>query len=382
MELKRICTLLLTGTIAMGSLAGCGSINKNATAASLGDITISMGLANFAAKYTQAGYDSMSSYFGDDMWSRDLYGSGANLETDVKNSVLESLEEMKLLEAHMADYDYSVSDEETEAIDKAVSEFLSANSAEALKRMGADEEYVKEYLTLATISADLKDIIMESADVEVSDEEALQKDISYVEYDITSYTDADGNTVEYTDDEKAGFLANANIVASAGAENFDTVLTQLGIEAKTYTYGADDDFSTVPEEVINAANELAVGEISDVIETEDAYYVVRKDSDNNADATAEKKEELLKEKKEAYYDEVVEGFAGEEEWTVNESEWKKVNFKYMYTNEVETETETESTEASTEEVSTEAASTEAVETEEASTETETTETESTETETK
>ncbi|MCR5271844.1 MAG: peptidyl-prolyl cis-trans isomerase [Lachnospiraceae bacterium] len=382
MNFKRFCALLLTGTIAIGTLAGCGSINGSATVASLGDVTISLGLANFAAKYTQAGYDSMSSYFGEDMWSQDLYGSGATLEEDVKTMVLESLEDMKLLEAHMEDYDYSVSDEQKADIDETVSEFLAANTEDALKTMGADEEYVKEYLTLQTIQADLKEIIMESADVEVTDDEAKQQDISYVEYEIDSYTDSEGNTVEYTDDEKAGFYANAELLVSAGAENFETMLVQLGLETKTYTYGADDDYSTLPEEVITAANELAEGEISGVIETDDAYYVVRKDSEYNEEATEEKKAELLEEKQEEYYNEVVDGFAGEEEWTVNEKEWAKVNFKYMYTDSTETETETETSTESTETAETEASteSTEEAETEASTETTEEAETETTETE--
>ncbi|MCR5468770.1 MAG: peptidyl-prolyl cis-trans isomerase [Lachnospiraceae bacterium] len=383
MKKTKLSALLLAGTLALGSMAGCGSINGSATVASLGDVSVSLGLFNFAAKYTQAGYDSMSAYFGDDMWSQDLYGSGSTLETDVKNDVLESLENLKLLEAHMADYDYSVSEEETAAIEKAAAEFIEANDKKALDTMGASEEYIKEYLTLKTIEADLSKIIKESADVEVTDEEATQQDITYVKYDTTSYTDTDGNTVEYTDDEKAGFKANAELLVAAGAGSFDTMVVQLGLETSTYTYGSDDDYSTLPEEVITAANALAEGELSDVVETDDAYYVVRKDSTFNAEATEEKKAELLEEKQGAYYDEVLEGFKNGEEWTVNDSEFKKVNFKYMYT-EPTTETETETTEV-TESAETEAAeteTTESAETEAAETEaTESAETEVTETET-
>ena len=82
MRSKKIMALLLTTAAIMGmTLTGCGNkINEDATFATLDDTTITMGVANFCAKYQQAMYDSFyMSYFGEDMWNKDVYGNGSTM---------------------------------------------------------------------------------------------------------------------------------------------------------------------------------------------------------------------------------------------------------------------------------------------------------------
>ena len=100
MRSKKIMALLLTTAAIMGmTLTGCGNkINEDATFATLDDTTITMGVANFCAKYQQAMYDSFyMSYFGEDMWNKDVYGNGSTMTEDVKKDVADNLEEMYLL---------------------------------------------------------------------------------------------------------------------------------------------------------------------------------------------------------------------------------------------------------------------------------------------
>jgi len=331
MKANKALAFVLMGVMTASMVAGCGSINGEATVASCEDATISLGVANFAAKYSQSGLDSMASYFGDDMWSQDLYGSGNTLEEDYKADTLESLEALALIQAHMSDYGYEVSADEEAAIDAAVSEFISSNASKSLKVMGADEKYVKEYLTLRTIQKGVHDIIVDQAEVEVTDEEAKQQTISYVTIDMTSATDDNGETIELTDEDKAAFRETASSIADCSRDTFVTMVEQLGFTTSSYTYGSDDSYSTVPEAVITAANELTEGQVSSVIEDGDKLYVFVKESDFDEEATETKKAELIDDKKEAAYQDVVNGFWDQVEWTVNEKEWSKVNFKYMYT---------------------------------------------------
>jgi len=331
MKANKALAFVLMGVMTASMFAGCGSINGETTVASCEDATISLGVANFAAKYSQSGLDSMSSYFGDDMWSKDLYGSGNTLEEDYKADTLESLEALSLSKAHMSEYGYEVSADEEAAIDAAVAEFISANSAKSLKVMGADEKYVKEYLTLRTIQKRVHDIIVDQAEVEVTDEEAKQQVISYVKIDMTAATDDNGESVELTDDDKAAFRETAESLAGCSRDTFATMVDQLGFSTSSYTYGTDDSYSVVPEAVITAANELSAGQVSSVIEDGDTLYVFVKESDFDEEATETKRAELIESKKEAVYQDVVDGYWAQVSWTVNEDEWSKVNFKYMYT---------------------------------------------------
>ncbi|MCR5396906.1 MAG: peptidyl-prolyl cis-trans isomerase, partial [Lachnospiraceae bacterium] len=88
---------------------GCGDINPDAKLVTIthDDTTdsISLGYGNFAARYTQALYDTYyGTYLSDDMWSEDLYGNGNTMEEDTKNEVMDTLESEYVSKLHAADY--------------------------------------------------------------------------------------------------------------------------------------------------------------------------------------------------------------------------------------------------------------------------------------
>ncbi|MBO5371633.1 MAG: peptidyl-prolyl cis-trans isomerase [Lachnospiraceae bacterium] len=341
MRSKKVAALLLTVSVVAGLLSGCGNkIDENATFATLDDTTITMGVANFCAKYEQAMYDSFyMSYFGENMWESDLYGTGSTMTQDVKSEIADGLQDMYLLKAHMEEYGVSLTEEEEAAIAAAADEFIAANTKAAIKQVGAENrENVIEMLRLNTIQTKMYDRIVEDADTEVSDEEAAQRTFSYVLIDTSGYYDEESNLVEYTEEELAGLKATAETIAAA--EDFDTAVTDAGYTVSTASYGsAADEDATMDVAVLEAADALAEGEISAVIETENAYYVVRLDSEYDEEATAAKKETLIEQKQNDYYNDIISGWKEKATWTINEEEWAKVTFEDHFTTPVEESTE-------------------------------------------
>lgn len=343
MRSKRVIALLLTAAACMGlTLGGCGNkVNESAAFATLDDTTIPMGVANFYVKYQQAMYDSFyMSYFGEDMWEKDIYGNGNTMTEDVKNDSAEQLEEMYLLQAHMDDYGVTVTDEENAAIAKAVDDFLAANSKEAIAQVGAENrEYAETVLRLQTIQSKMHEKIIAEADTEVTDEEAAQRTFSYVKIDTAGHTDEDSNYVEYTEEEKAGL---SDVAASiAASEDFDAAVEAAGYTVSTESYGsAEDEDASLDAAVLEAADELKEGQVSAPVETDDAYYVLRLDSEHDEEATASKREELISEKQEAHYEDVVDGWKEAAKWTIDEDEWAKVVFEDHFKQPEAEDTET------------------------------------------
>lgn len=333
MRSKKIAACMLTVSVLAGLLGGCGNkIDENATFATLNDTTIPMGVANFCAKYEQAMYDSFyMSYFGENMWESDLYGSGSTMTEDVKSDIAEGLQDMYLLKAHMEEYGVSLTDEEEAAIAAAADEFIAANTKEAIKQVGAEnKENVIEMLRLNTIKTKMYDRIIEDADTEVTDEEAAQRTFSYVLIDTSGTYDEDSNLVEYTDEEKAELKEKAESIAAA--EDFDTAVTDAGYTVSTLSYGsAADEDATMDTAVLEAADALTEGQVSDVIETDSAYYVLRLDSEHDEEATAAKKEEIIAQKQDDYYNDILSGWKDASTWTINEEEWAKVTFEDHFT---------------------------------------------------
>lgn len=342
---KRLMALLLSGVLAVSMFAGCGAeMDKTATVATDGTTEISLGLANFVARFTQAQYDDFYvAYFGEGVWATDMYGYGTTMEDDLKSSVMESLCAMYVMKNHMADYGVEITAEDVTAISAAAENFISSNSAEAVEALGADREVVETYLELLTIQSRMYDEIIKDADTNVSDEEAQTSAYSQVYISKASYTDADGNTVEYTEDELALLAQTAKAFSEAAKANgLASAAETYGYSVTTGTYNADATVLTEVAEALDAMTED--GQVSDLIELENAYYVVQMDAVVDVEATEENRQSIISDRQTTLYTEVVEGYMAESEWELNENLWEQVSFDNLFTAYL-LETETEELEA-------------------------------------
>lgn len=354
---KRLAVLALAGTMAVSTLAGCsGKLNDSDVVATVDGDDISLGVANFYARMVQAEYETYyAGYMGEDMWNSEA-SEGKNYEEFIKDQIMETLEEMYLLEDHMDEYEVTIDEAQERSIDNAVKEFDEANSLEEKEKVSGTSENVKEVLRLLTIRKEMSDAIRATADQEVSDEEAAQKKMQYVEYSFTK-TDEEGNSTELTDDEKAALKTSAETFAqgAASAADFAAYASENGTEAKETAFDANGT-TEVPEELAKEADKLEEGQVTGVVETENGYYVAKVTSLFDKDATEAKKEEIRAERKEEKYTETVDGWKKEAKITVKERVWNKVDFQKLgvtmkidesdpYSDEVKTDDQAENSEA-------------------------------------
>ena len=417
---KRILAAGMCASMAMGLLTGCSSSNDEVVA-KMGDTKLTLGEANFMLRYSQAQTQSyLGAMFGEgtNVFQQDLTGSGQAYGETVKESVLNDLKDMTILEQHMSDYNVELTDEDKAAIEEAAKQFIADNSKDVLKEMSATEETVSRILTLYTIQSKMETAIEADVDTEVSDEEAAQKTIQYAYFtipeteseteDATEATSADesasetetgteavseteteteatseSETVAETETEATSETEAASEAASEetsedtteseteeSAEKKETRETVQGVidavqggetledavkaadESKSltsYSYGADEE--TLNENLKNAADALSDGEIaSEPVEGENGFYVVQMVSTFDRDATDQKKEEIIKDRKKELYDNKIAEW-DTESFDINEKVWDRVTFEEIFTlkqEETESETGTESaSEAST-----------------------------------
>ncbi|MDY2700309.1 MAG: peptidyl-prolyl cis-trans isomerase, partial [Lachnospiraceae bacterium] len=85
------------------------------------------------------------------------------------------------------------------------------------------------------------------------------------------------------------------------------------------------------EEVRTAADELADGECSTIIETDSGYYIVQMVSTFDREATDSRKEAIVQERKNALYDEKYAELAEAHSFTVNDETAAKLTFERTYT---------------------------------------------------
>lgn len=358
MKWKKISALALSGAIlASAALTGCGSaLDSDAVVASVNGKEISLGLANCLAQYTAVTYDTYYlPYYGQDMWTADSTGSGTTMTDTVKNNTLEQLEEYYLLEEHMGEYGVEITAEETAKIEETAAQFMADNTPEALKAMGATEDYIKEMLRLGTLQKKMRDAIVADVDTNVPDEECAQKVFSYVRVSKTASSSDSEDGEEKTDEQKeaeAKEKAQKILTAAlAGSEEdpLEAAAEDNDANKSTCAYGSADlseeDNSTYLElEVLEAAEKLGEGEFSkDLIETDSYYYIIRMDSLFDEEATENERESIISEREETLYDETVDGYKEAADWTINDDVWAPVNFDTIYT---KAQTQTDETDSS------------------------------------
>lgn len=351
---KRAVILLLAGVLAAGSLTGCGGLEDSDVVATVNDTDITADVANFLARYTQAQYETYyAGYMGDDMWSGESE-EGKTYEDTVKDSILESLENMYLMEEHMDEYDISLSDEEKNSIKEAASQFDSENGLAEKEKVSGNTDTVERVLELLTIQKKVQDAVKAGADTEVSDEEAAQKSMQYVTFSFTT-TDEEGNSVDLTDEEKEELKATAESFAAgaAGAADFAAYATEQGQTSQDATFDAES--ATLPTQLVEAADALGEGETTGVVEGDNGYYVARVTSLLDREATDTKKQEIVSERQQELMDETIAGWREDADIEVHERVWDKIEFTTLtvtmkqdeadpYTDEVQTDDQVEDTE--------------------------------------
>lgn len=322
--------LMLAMTTALTGCTGANKLDNSAEAASVDGVTIPLGEVNFMLRYQQLQMASFSGYFGEDFMNQDLSGSGSVYGETVKSAVVDNLEEYYLVEAHADELGVSLTDDEKAAAEGAAQNFLDANDSKTLTVMSADKDTVTHVLELMALQQKAYDNLAQTIDTNVDDAEAAQKTISYVRSSTSGTTDENGDTVDLTDEElaeKKDVLEQIRTEAeesgdlSAAAENHDLTVT-------TTSYGADDE--SLNDTVKAAADALSDGEYADIVEGDNAYYLIHMDSTFDEAATQTKKESILSQREQDAYNAWVDGLKEEAEITTNDDNLSKLTFERVF----------------------------------------------------
>lgn len=347
---KRAAAVTAAGVLAAVSVTGCsGSIDTDAVVATVGDEEITLGVANFYARLTQGEYEtyyaSMMGMTAEDMWAQE-YDEDTTFEEQIKDSVMESLEDMYVLSQHAADYDIALTEEEESAISDAAEQFEADNTDAAKEAVSGYKKDIEKVLELVTIQNKMDSAMKEGVDEEVSDEEAAQKSMQYVLFSYTT-TDDSGNSTELTDEEKEELKTTAQSLAdrTAAGEEFATVAEELGAEAQTATF---DSESTSPnEDLIAAADALQnEGDVTELVEADSGIYVAELTSLLDREATDAEKESIVEQRRQDQFDSLLEEWKDAIEIEVNDRVWNKVDFIDQGVTVVTPEEETDTTEDS------------------------------------
>lgn len=332
---KKITGALLAGALGAASLTGCSSpMDGTQPLLTSGEDTVTVGTGNLMLRMNQAtmlSYYSMMGGSTTGLWSQDS-GDGETYGDTAKASVLDELENMLVQKQHAADYDVSISEEEQGKIEEAAQAFMDANTEETIQNLSVSQSDVETLLELYTYQTKMYDPMVADVDTNVEDSEAAQSRITYCRIDISDTQNEDGTTTPLTDEEKQEkkdqaqeLLDKLQASADPASADMDALAKEVNedLNAVDNTFGDDD--TLLDDKLKEAAKTLQDGQVyGEVVEGENAYFVVRMDSVLDREATDAEKENIVSERQQDAYNDLLDQWKDDADITVNNREWDKV----------------------------------------------------------
>ena len=291
----------------------------------VGDEKVTADVANFFARYQQAQFETTySSYLGDDFGEKKLQTERLTKRIIRIQSWILWKKCIFWMSTRMI-YKVSLSDDEEKSIEDAAKKFTDSNDSAAKDTVSGDEKTVKKVLELLTLQKKMETAMTTDVDTNVSDEEAAQKKMQYVLFS-TKTTGSDGKSTDMSDDKKAEVKKKAEDFQkdAASAEDFSVFATAVGASATDLTF--DSDTTSPNEDLIKAADKLKEGEVTDVIEADNGYYVAKVVSLLDRDATDTKKESIVSQRKSDQYQSICKKWKKKTDIKVHKKVWNTISF--------------------------------------------------------
>ena len=241
--------------------------------------------------------------YTDKIWDTVVDESGTTFGETLMSQIHDFLKELKTM-SRMADEEkITLSGKERELVKQAAAQYM-----EKLKNAGEgseiDRDVVESLYEDYWKAERLVETLTESVNLEVSDSEA--KVITVDEIVLSDRNQAD-ETLKKVQTEGTDFLTVAKAVSEA--QEIEKKISR-GMRSDAYE---------------QAAYALSTGEISDVIESDGKYYILRCVNDYDEAATKIRKEEMIREKKNEAFYEIYSEYAANVHLTRDDSLWKNLS---------------------------------------------------------
>lgn len=321
---KRFAAVCLGMILTMGSLTGCQRETKVVFTTGLsGDQIFKIGSSTCTRPeimiYLTTFYNEYANAYGQEMWHYDL--GGVSLEEHVKDVVLSKMAQIKIMNLMAEQRGIELTDEEEKKV-LAASECYYERLGETLIKAEkitpeTVESVYREYATANKVYTE----ITEAADMEISDDEARTVTVQAIYF--KNWKQKSGEKADMSEAELLAVLDRASeaLKRAKAGEEFEALAMEYSDNnqiVKSYARGdVDADF----EEVLFSMN---AGDISNVIETEDGYYIVKCISTMDYEATQANKLVLAKQRQQKAFSDAYTEIATNTHSQFRDRYWEKI----------------------------------------------------------
>lgn len=246
--------------------------------------------------------DQYRSALGEDIWK----AAGADAEnSSITDLAVARLSKVKTLGLLAEQQNISLTEVEEGKVQQAVASYYDSLSEEDRTALGITKAGLISMYREYALADEVYRSITSSIQTEISDDEAR---IVKVESILFSTKNSDGT--DMTDTEKQTVRSQADDVLAKirdGADFDEMLRTYNAADTTTYSVSRSDDGND--DAFTDAAFSLDTGEVSDVVETDDGYCILKCVSNFDREETRSNKAKLLKARKSSLFGEQYDSFA-------------------------------------------------------------------------
>lgn len=270
-------------------------------------------------KYIQSYYENI---FGEDIWDYNL--GETTIGELAKNDIIDTIIERKITKKQWENYEVVITEEDEIKLKDNSTDYLKNITQEDTEYYGITSEEIYQFFFDNLMAERIFDAATMEVDTDVPDEIAKQITIQFLLVS-TRKVDDDGNNIELTEEKKnlAYIKAQELLTEATTVEDFASFSKSNTDSAEIeITIGKDD----LEKDLADAAFALKTGEMSNIVEASDGYYIIYCVDDYNEDATLEKKEEVIDERQSKKFIELYEQWEKGVEVEINEEVWDQIQF--------------------------------------------------------
>lgn len=309
-----------------------GSIQqKSSNSSNLSPDTVIVTVGNEKITYSEALIymlslkDDYEESLGSEIWSYELM-EGYTFADYAKEDIMSQMIQLKIVGTKASELGIELTDDELQEISDTADEYLSGITDEDIEKYGLTKEIVEKVYKDNYISDKIFEISTSEVDTNVSDKEAKMITV-YSLCIMKSELGEDGNYYNYTDEqikEKFEYAKDLRKQAKkmTAEEFYDFAEENSEDEEIEITFGRDE----MLDEYEKAAFALKTGELSKVVDTSEAYFIIYCVDDNNEDATYENKEAIIEQRQDEIFEEKYNEWSKGVDIDINDEVWNKLSF--------------------------------------------------------